>query len=184
MIGVENVKIQHVNLARPQIHAERRTYVRELYGDILLEFERRIRRVKEPRHWKSANEQMTDRLTPVRAQWLKAKNYIYTQPPDYENSIKEAINSVESVLKIALNEPKGTLGKLINKSELDDDIRRLISQAYGLLSNKDSVRHGGVTNQDLTESEAEFFLEFAAISIIYLKRRLFHPAKDNPTNGS
>jgi len=152
--------------------ADRRAYVRELYGDVLLDLERHIRRARDPRHWETANAQLTDNLSPVRAQWLKAKNFIYSQPPDYENSIKESINSIESILKILLNAPKGTLGKILPRADIDSDISRLISQAYGLLSNKDFVRHGGVIDQGITETEAEFFLEFAAISIIYIKHKL------------
>ena len=40
---------------------------------------------------------------------------------------------------------------------------------YGLVSNKDFVRHGGTENQDIDFYDAEFFLEFAGISIKYLR---------------
>ena len=40
-----------------------------------------------------------------------------------------------------------TLGKLIKKADLDPDIASVISKVYGLLSNKDFVRHGGVEEQ-------------------------------------
>ena len=80
-------------------YASRRTYVRELYADVLFDLERALYKEKDPRHWKEANDELTDKLVPVRQQWLKAKNYIYSNPPDYENSIKESVNSIESVLK-------------------------------------------------------------------------------------
>jgi hypothetical protein len=69
---------------------------------------------------------------------------------------------------ILLNEPNGTLGEIIKRADLDPDIKRLISQAYGYTSNKDFVRHGGTTPSTLTHAEAEFFLEFAASCIVYL----------------
>ena len=73
---------------------------------------------------------------------------------------------------ILLNRPKDTLGKLINNQKIDPDIRTIISQVYGLSSNKDFVRHGGVQNQLIGKLEAEFFLDFAASAIIYIKGKL------------
>lgn len=153
-------------------YASRRAYVRELYADILLDLKRIARNSSDPKHWKKANEILSDELSPIRTQWLKAKNFIYSSPPDFENSIKESINSIESCLMVLLRKPNGTLGKLIKEASLDTDIAKLISQAYGLTSNKDFVRHGGVENQDINKHEAEYFLEFAAISIIYIRNRL------------
>ncbi len=159
--------------------ANRREYVHELYTDILIDLRRSVvRRDKSPFHWEKAAQALTGTLHPIRIQWLKAKSFIFNETPDYENSMKESIHSVESALKILLNEPKLTLGKLLNRAkhdpdiEIDLDISSIISKAYGVLSNKDSVRHGGVKAQDLSQSDAEFFLEFSAISIIYLKNKL------------
>jgi len=150
----------------------RRAYVREIYSDILLELKRVQRHVVSSKNWAKANAELSDELSPVRKQWLKAKNFIYATPPDYENSIKEAINSIESCLMILLDSPNGTLGKLIKSASLDNDIGRLISQAYGLTSNKHFVRHGGTEDSKLGKEDAEFFLEFAAVSIVYLKAKI------------
>jgi hypothetical protein len=152
--------------------AERRELIGNIYADLLFDIGRKRRKQKEPRNWKSANEALTDKLSPVRAQWLKAKNFIFTSPPDYENSIKESVNSIESCLMILLNRPKDTLGKLINNQKIDPDIGKIISQVYGLSSNKDFVRHGGVQNQLIGQLEAEFFLDIAASAIIYIKGKL------------
>lgn len=105
---------------------------------------------------------------------LKAKNFIYLSTPDFENSVKESISAVESCLMILLNEPSGTLGKIIKQAKLDPDIERLVSQAYGFASNKAFVRHGGTTESSLTREEAEFFLDFAASSIVYITQKLKH----------
>jgi len=153
--------------------AERRELIGNIYADILFDIGRRKRKQKDPRNWKSANEALTDNLSPVRAQWLKAKNFILATPPDYENSIKESVNSIESCLMILLNQPNGTLGKLIKNKQIDPDIGKIISQTYGLSSNKDFVRHGGVKKLLIGRLEAEFFLDFAASAIIYIKDKLF-----------
>ncbi len=155
--------------------ADRRAYIANIYADVLLDLGRRRKRLKDPRHWSEANELLRDELSPIRQPWLKAKNYIYTTPPDYENSIKESINSIESTLMILLHEPGSTLGKLVKKAGLDPDIENLISRVYGLVSNKDFVRHGGTTARDLGKPEAEFFLELAAIVIVYLKEKIQIP---------
>jgi len=141
----------------------------------LLDLKRIQRNAPDPKNWKKANEVLKDGLSPIRTQWLKAKNFIYSQKPDFENSIKEAINSIEPTLMILLKQPNGILGNLINNASLDQDIKKIISQAYGLTSNKDFVRHGGIENQNISKSEAEFFLEFSAISIIYIRAKLKVP---------
>lgn len=155
--------------------ASRRAYVRELYADVLIDLKRAERNEAGPKNWNKANAVLDDDLTPVRTQWLKAKNFIYASTPDFENSVKESVNAVESTLKILLHEPKATLGQIIKKAHLDGDIERLISQAYGVASNKDFVRHGGTQHSTLTKSEADFFLEFSAVSIIYITTLLKKP---------
>lgn len=153
-------------------YASRRAYVQEVYSGILLELKRIQRHVASPKNWKKANEALGDNLSPIRAQWLKAKNFIYAASPDFENSIKESINSVESCLMVLLEVPNGTLGKIIKTAGLDADIERLISQAYGFASNKDFVRHGGTGCSGIGKEEAEFFLEFSATAIIYITSKL------------
>ena len=159
-------------------YSDRRAYVDQLYADILLDLKRVQRHVPSPKNWKKANEALNDELSPIRAQWLKAKNFIYAPSPDYENSIKESISAVESSLMVLLNEPNGSLGKIIKNVGLDPDIERLVSQAYGFASNKAFVRHGGTTASTLTRLEAEFFLEFAATCIVYITAKLKHGKAD------
>lgn len=159
-------------LQEMKTYASRRAYVEEIYADILLDLKRIQKHAPSSKNWAKANEVLSDELTPVRSQWLKAKNFIYSSTPDFENSIKESINSIESCLMILLNEPNGTLGKIVKQAGLDADIERLVSQAYGYTSNKDFVRHGGTTESSLTKAEAEFFLDFSAASIVYISAKL------------
>jgi hypothetical protein len=153
-------------------YASRRAYVDGLYADILLDLKRIQRHAPTLRNWKSANDALADELSPVRAQWLKAKNFIFAASPDFENSVKESVNAVESCLMILLKEPKGTLGKIIKSAKLDPDIERLISQAYGYASNRSFVRHGGTSASTLTQAEALFFLEFTGSCIVYVTTKL------------
>lgn len=63
-------------------YADRRAYVDQLYADVLLDLKRIQRHAPSPKNWKKANEALDDQLTPVRSQWLKAKNFIYAAVPD------------------------------------------------------------------------------------------------------
>ncbi len=153
-------------------YASRRAYVREIYADILLELKRIQKNGSTSRNWSKANDALQDELGPVRIQWLKAKNFVYTTTPDFENAIKESVNSIESTLMILMNRPNESLGKLIKNAQLDKDIERLISQVYGIASNMDFVRHGGTSSMKLTKAEAEFFLELSAIAISYIISKL------------
>jgi hypothetical protein len=61
---------------------------------------------------------------------------------------------------------------LVAKAELDPDVKSVIKTTYGLVSNKDFVRHGGTALQHIGEQEAIFFFDFAATSIIYIKAKM------------
>ena len=165
-------------LQEMKTYASRRVYVDELYADILLDLKRIQRHAPSSKNWGKANDALADELNPIRAQWLKAKNFIYSANPDFENSIKESISAVESCLMVLLNEPNGTLGKIIKQANLDPDIERLVSQAYGATSNKAFVRHGGTVASALTKAEAEFFLEFAAASVVYITQKIKREQSD------
>ena len=157
---------------RHETYAERRAYVNELYNDIIIDLERKKRQTSDPKQWTNTNTILQDELSVVRRQWLKAKNFLLGPNADYENCIKEATNSIESTLQILLGKPGDTLGKLIKNSSFDSDIQKLISQMYVLVSNKDFVRHGGTIELNIEKEEAEFFLNFAAISIQYIKEKI------------
>lgn len=149
-------------------YAQRRAYVKEIYADLILDLDRKIKNIKDPKNWDKANKILEDKYEPVRRQWLKAKNYNYSNPPDFENSIKESINSIESVLKIIHKDSNSTLGKLLPKTKIDPDIKRIISHLYGVMSNRDFIRHGGVEDPNLDLETSEFILELAGTAIQYL----------------
>jgi len=160
------------NVSVTEYNALINVYVDELYSNILMKLDKVGRNIPLSKNWKKANDILKDDLESVRNAWLKAKKFIYISPPDFENSIKESINSIESCLKIRMNEPNKTLGQLIKKANIDRDIQEMISATYGRISNKDFVRHGGTKDSNLGKAEAEFFLELAAISIIYIVAKL------------
>ena len=63
------------------------------------------------------------------------------QNPDYENSIKESILAVESILK-QIGSPKKTLGQNIkNLQDIHPALREGFSKLYGFTSDKNGIRH-------------------------------------------
>ncbi len=186
-LGYENPNIfktleEFWGFCKLKIHsyAERRAFVNEIYGDVVFDMERKLRKEPDPKEWVKTNELFTDNLNPIRRQWLKSKNFLNGLEPDFENCIKESTNSIESTLQILLEKPGESLGQLIKNMDIDSDIKRLITKMYGLVSNKDFVRHGGTSIQDIKKSDAEFFLNFSSITIQYLIKRF----KDTPPESN
>lgn len=153
-------------------YASRRTYVRDLYSEVIREIQQARKQTRVPRNWHMAEAVLIDEFMPIRYQWSKAKRFLEVQPPDYENAIKEAVNSIESALKIITGNTNATMGQLVKQVDIDEDIQRILSQTYGLVSNKAFVRHGAIEQQQVDRYDAEFFVELAATAIIYLKNKL------------
>lgn len=62
------------------------------------------------------------------------------EKPDYANSIKEAVNALEALVRKITGEPKGTLGQLIKNMELHPSLREAVSKLYGYASDG-GIRH-------------------------------------------
>ncbi|MDU5081212.1 AbiJ-NTD4 domain-containing protein [uncultured Tissierella sp.] len=86
------------------------------------------------------------------------------ESPDYENSIKESISSVEAMAKIITTNNKATLGDALKKLEekgvnIHPALKKAFSNLYGYTSDESGIRHsldiGGV---DSTFEEAKFML--------------------------
>lgn len=106
----------------------------------------------------------------------KAGTFLYdTQPPDYLNSIKEAIVSVESLAKILRNKPKATLKDLIPELKTEHlahpAMAKILESIYAIRGDEPNLVHGGTEQSDFGYAEAEFFLNTCASIIIYLVRK-------------
>jgi len=81
--------------------------------------------------------------------------------PDYRNSIKESISSVESIVQKILGQ-KGTLGKLVKKLETEIDLHPALGKAfeslYGYTSDEDGIRHAILESAKVDFEDAKFFL--------------------------
>jgi hypothetical protein len=94
------------------------------------------------------------------------------EEPDYRNSIKESISSVESLVAKSIGADKGTLGQLIKK--LEDDIglhpalRTAFSNLYGYTSDEGGIRHAILESNEIGFEDAKFFLVVCSAFVNYV----------------
>lgn len=106
-------------------------------------------------HLKTALERLSDR-----------KN------PDYRNSIKESISSVEAISKLITNDEKTTLGKALEKIEkkiaLHSDLKEAFKKLYGYTSDAEGIRHALMDESKLDFEDAKFMLVSCSAFVNYL----------------
>lgn len=93
------------------------------------------------------------------------------QNPDYANSIKESISSVEAVVKKITGE--GKLGAGLGKLEaagltVHPALRQAWSKMYGWTSDEDGIRHGGVDAATADQALAKYMLVTCSAFVSYL----------------
>lgn len=97
------------------------------------------------------------------------------EQPDYENSIKESISSVEAMCRIILKEDKLVLSVALNKLEkngvvIHPVLKEAFQKLYAYAGDEKGVRHaGGIGNAKSTFSEAKFMLVSCSAFVNYLK---------------
>ena len=101
-------------------------------------------------------------IGPVRTHLRRALELLADKKsPDYRNSIKESISSVESLVQDVLGQ-KGTLGKLIKKLESEIGLHPALGKAfdhlYGYTSDEDGIRHSILESTTVDFEHAKFFL--------------------------
>lgn len=96
--------------------------------------------------------------------------------PDYRNSIKESISSVESYCQIITKNDKATLGDCIkilkNHQILHPSFEQALNKLYGYTSDANGIRHA--LNEEETElnySDAKFMLVVCSAFINYLNTK-------------
>ncbi len=103
--------------------------------------------------------------------------------PDYRNSIKESILSIESICQVITNDPKAELGKTLKKLKMNIPIHPALEQGfiklYGFTSDSDGIRHALLTESNLYQEDALFMLVSYSAFINYLIIR-FKPVNLQP----
>lgn len=94
--------------------------------------------------------------------------------PDFRNSIKESISSVESICTIICGKEKATLGealKIIDKDkkiELHASLIEGYKKIYGYTSNGDGIRHALLEEDSLEYEDALYMLVSCSAFVNYL----------------
>lgn len=96
--------------------------------------------------------------------------------PNYRNSVKESISSVESLCKSISGDPKANLGTALKKIEenhkLHPAFKKAFSNLYGFTSDSNGIRHALLEESTITYSDAKFMLVSCSAFVNYILGKL------------
>jgi len=123
--------------------------------------------------------------SPVRTHLNRALELLSDRKsPDYRNSIKESISTVESLVSTTVG-AKGTLGQLIkqleNKIELHPALAKTFGTFYGYTSDAHGIRHALMDLPSLTFDDAKFFLVVCSAFVNFVQAKAATPSSSKPT---
>ena len=92
--------------------------------------------------------------------------------PDYRNSMKESISSIEALAKKITGDDRATLGKLLKRLEQEGELHPALKEAfsslYGYTSDADGIRHALLEEDNLTKMDARFMLVCCSAFVNYI----------------
>jgi predicted transcriptional regulator len=97
------------------------------------------------------------------------------RPPDIENSIKDAVGSLEGLARIILNKPKDTLSEMMPqlKNILGHPaMDKILISVYAVRGDVPGVAHGMHESTNLSIIDAEFVFNITSSCIIYLSKKV------------
>jgi hypothetical protein len=115
-----------------------------------------------------------DKWQPVTIHLITALKYLGDRSnPDYRNSVKESISSVESLCTILTGEKDATLGKALSSIEkkwkLHGALKSAFSSLYGYTSDSGGIRHSLLEDDiQVTFEDAKFMLVSCSAFVNYL----------------
>jgi hypothetical protein len=139
-----------------------------------------ISRITEQQEVDEIERALETALGPVRTHLRRALELLSSRDaPDYRNSIKESISSVESLAAIAVGADKGTLGQLIKRLEdeiqLHPALRIAFSSLYGYTSDEGGIRHALMESENVRFEDAKFFLVVCSAFINFVEAKIAKP---------
>lgn len=94
--------------------------------------------------------------------------------PDFRNSIKESISSVEAIARLITGNPKSELGTALTeiekagKLQIHGALKRGFSSLYGWTSSDQGIRHSLVDTPSLSQEDAVYMLVACSAFVNYL----------------
>lgn len=105
----------------------------------------------------------------------RALHLLYDKPPDFRNSIKEAISAVENVAKLLTGNSSTTLGAALKVLDRNSTFHPAFTEAlnklYGYTSNAEGIRHALMEDTALTHEDAKLFLIQCSAFVNFMKER-------------
>ncbi len=138
--------------------------------------ERRQTAVLESRILETGRLLNAPKFTASNQLWRKAVDAFNRRPkPDIENCIKDAVVAVESVAHIVTGNPKGNLDDLIkelaDRGKIPKPLDESLIKMYAFRGNQPGVSHGSAEPLSADVADAEYVLNWAAATIIYLSKK-------------
>lgn len=112
-------------------------------------------------------------LEVARIHFQKAKRLMQMDRPDYENSVKESVGSVESLLKTLTGESDFAKGlRAASEVGIPKPLVEMIKKFYAWRGDEPGVGHAGILPPTVTKADAQFAFNQAAVINSYLRERL------------
>ncbi|PJD98436.1 MAG: hypothetical protein CK427_17105 [Leptospira sp.] len=96
--------------------------------------------------------------------------------PDYRNSIKESISSIESLSKLILKNEKTTLTdaltELSKKMTIHPAFKIALEKMYGYTSDANGIRHALLDESNLRAEDARYFLVICSAFVNYISEKI------------
>ncbi|WP_440216830.1 AbiJ-NTD4 domain-containing protein [Chromobacterium piscinae] len=136
-----------------------------------------ITRITEHQEVCEIEDALEKAIGPVQVHLRRALELLSNrEQPDYRNSIKESISSVESLVAVSLHQEKGTLGQLLKRLEdeikLHPALKSAFNNLYGYTSDADGIRHGLLEAESVKFEDAKFFLVACSAFINFVTVKL------------
>lgn len=136
-----------------------------------------ITRVTEQEEVEEIEQALSDAVGPVRTHLQRSLELLSSrESPDYRNSIKEAISSIESLAASVADSDKGTLGQLLkeleNKIGIHPALKTAFSNLYGYTSDEGGIRHALMDAESVKFEDAKFFLVVCSAFVNYVNAKL------------
>jgi len=103
------------------------------------------------------------RLAASRSHYAKAQRYLTAADPDYENAAKEAVSSIESLVKVltGVSDYSRAIKKVTEAGLIPRPIDDIAIKLYAYRGNEPGVAHGSAAAPDVTEAEARLVFNLA-----------------------
>lgn len=119
----------------------------------------KISQITDPEELNSIDQAIASSKGPVYEHLTNALSLLTDRKnPDFRNSIKESISSIEALVKLKLENEAGTLGALLKHFDFHPALKKGLSSIYGYTSDADGIRHSLLEEERLTYEDAKFFL--------------------------